>query len=138
MSHIHIYIVVFALLFTALSCVSSGETKKRTASQNQPGIEVDNDSIPLSDYLRRVPGVTVFGSGDNVTVNIRGSMSFETTTEPLYVIDGQRIGRDYSRVASIVPVAEIASINILKGVEASSGYGLQGGNGVIEINTKRN
>lgn len=137
MSHIHIYIVTFVLLFTASSCVSSGETK-RTATQNQPGIEVNNDSIPLSDYLRRVPGVTVFGSGDNVKVNIRGAMSFETTTEPLFVIDGQRIGRDYSRVASIVPVAEIASINVLKGVDASSGYGLQGGNGVIEINTRRN
>lgn len=137
MSHFYIHIAGIALLLMTISCASSDQTT-RTSQNDQPGIEVDNDSIPLSDYLRRVAGVTVYGSGGNVSVNIRGSMSFETTTEPLFVIDGQRVGRDYSRVESMVPVADIATIRVVKGVEASSGYGLEGGNGVIEITTKRN
>lgn len=124
------------LCMTVLSCASDRETTRSTESSDRSVIKVDNSSIPLSDYLRRLPGVNVYGSGDAVRVNIRGSMSFESSTEPLFVVNGQRVGRDYSRVAGIVDVSDIETIKVVKGVEASSGYGLQGGNGVIEITTK--
>lgn len=64
-------------------------------------------------------------------------MSFHANTEPLYVVDGQRLGRSYARVASQVPVTDITSIKVVKGSEASI-YGVQGGNGIIEITTKGN
>lgn len=137
MARFYINILGIVLVLMVISCASSDQTK-HTSQKDQTVMEVDNNSIPLSDYLRRVPGVTVYGSGGNVSVNIRGSRSFENTTEPLFVIDGQRVGRSYARVESMVPVADIATIKVVKGVEASSGYGLEGGNGVIEITTKRN
>lgn len=137
MERLIVSIVGAALLLLAASCASSDQTT-RSPQKDQAVMEVDNSSIPLSDYLRRVPGVTVYGSGGNVSINIRGAMSFESTTEPLFVIDGQRAGRSYARVESMVPVADIATVKVVKGVEASSGYGLEGGNGVIEITTKRN
>lgn len=140
MSGLHIHICGIMLLALIAGCASSGETSRSANADNNSDrsrIEVNNTSIPLSDYLRRVPGVTVFGSGNSVRVNIRGATSFMASTEPLYVVDGQRVGRDYSRVASMVSVADIDHIRVLKGVEASAGYGLEGGNGVIEITTKK-
>lgn len=136
MAKLYTVILATAVMAMTVGCASTGETRS-SASKDNSVIKVDNTSIPLSDYLRRVPGVNVYGSGDNVKVNIRGTMSFETTTEPLYVIDGRRVGRNYSQVASIVPVAEIATVRVVKGVEASSKYGLEGGNGAIEITTKK-
>ncbi len=124
-------------MLMTISCASSDRTTS-TSQKDSSEIVVDNNSIPLSDYLRRVAGVTVFGSEGNISINIRGSASFENSTEPLFVVNGQRVGRSYSRVESMVPVADIATIRVVKGVEASSGYGLEGGNGVIEITTKRN
>lgn len=128
------------LLAVVTGCASYGETKRTadTSSGDKSVVEVTNTSIPLSDYLRRVPGVTVYGSGSGVKVTIRGASSFTADTEPLYVIDGQRIGRAYAQAASIVSVADIDHIRVLKGVEASAQYGLEGGNGVIEITTKKN
>lgn len=135
MTNLFLPILGLTLLVAAISCASSSETK-HTPQKDRTLIEIDNISLQLSDYLRRSPGVNVFGSEPNVTVNIRGISSFLGSNEPLFVVDGQRFGRSYSHVAGSVPVAQIASIKVLKGAEAS-GYGLEGGNGVIEITTKK-
>ncbi len=89
----------------------------------------------LTDYLTRVPGVYVRGAGNNVKVTIRGSSSFLLSNEPLYVLNGNIIGREYSRIRSRVDVSDIESIRVLRGTDAAI-YGFQGANGVIIIQTK--
>ena len=131
----------FVVVTIIVSCASSGETSESNNSaeglrRDKSVVEVNNVSLALSDYLRRVSGVVVYGSGSNVKITIRGSTSLVSSTDPLFVIDGQRVGRSYVRVSGMVPVTEIDRIRVLKGVEASAGYGLEGGNGVIEIFTK--
>lgn len=129
------------LLVLTISCASSGESS--TSNQNSDekvgsSVDVDNPSVSLADYLKRVPGVSVFGSGGNLTVSVRGATSIHGDTSPLFVIDGIRYGREFSRVQSTVSVSSIDSVKVLKGVEASSAYGMDGSTGVIEITTKGN
>ena len=90
----------------------------------------------LADFLYRIPGVTVSGPSSNPTVTIRGISSFNAGIEPLYVVDGQPVGSNYTQVNNMLNVRDIAHVRVLKGSEASY-YGVRGGNGVILITTKR-
>ncbi|MEX0894967.1 MAG: TonB-dependent receptor plug domain-containing protein [Balneolaceae bacterium] len=144
---LHIYIVSIAILIMGAGCASSGSTSDQTSQPRSTHSSEDNRpdgaivdeyqfGIELSDYLRRVPGVLVRGSGNNVSVNVRGSSSFMATNEPLFVLDGQPIGRSYSEVRNMVNVRDIDYVQVLKGSDASS-YGVRGGNGVVMIVTKK-
>ena len=74
----------------------------------------------------RVPGVNVIGE----TVIIRGVKSFNSNTDPLYVVNGNIT----SDISYILP-HEVKSINVLKDASASV-YGTRGANGVIVIKLK--
>ncbi len=115
-----------------------GPSREASTSTEQPDVKVDNSSLSLTDYLRRVPGLTVQGSGSNAMVLIRGVQSANSSNQPLFVIDGNRAGRSLSQVIDAVDVNDIDNIEVLKGNEASSRYGMQGSAGVILIRTKKN
>ncbi len=108
----------------------------------------------------RVAGVQVTQNsgqpGGAVSIRIRGTTSLTQSSEPLYVIDGVRMGGraggitgfDWQggsggqQAASVNPLAslnpnDIESINVLKDASASAIYGSQAANGVIIITTKR-
>lgn len=58
------------------------------------------------------------------------------SSEPLFVLDGFRVGKSYRDVSGlIVNMDEVGSVRILKGADASM-YGVDGNNGVILIETK--
>lgn len=104
---------------------------------SERGVSDDKDYYTsLADFLRRVPGVSVRGSGDDVLIRMRGINSFNTGVTPLYVIDGQAVGTSYTQANSMVDPRDIDYVKVLKGPEAST-YGMRGANGVIEIYTKR-
>lgn len=128
------------LVILALGCASRGSADKAGTPTDEPpdGAIVDENSsmLTLADYLRRVPGVQVTGSGANTRVEIQGVSSFYLDTEPLYVVDGKTAGTDYAHVASLVPAKQIDYVKVLKGSEATM-YGVRGGNGVILIVTKK-
>lgn len=91
----------------------------------------------LSDYLQRVSGVQVRGSGDNISVTVHGpSAMFTGSNEPIYVIDGQVVGNNYHEASELVNARDINFVRVLTGSEASI-YGVRGANGVVEIVTKR-
>ncbi len=121
------------LLVIAIGCSPTGETATKA---NNADVEVSNSSVSLADYLRRVPGITVQGSGSNASILVRGIQSVNSTLQPLFVIDKTRAGRSFSRVVSAVDVNDIDNIEVLKGNEASTRYGMQGSAGVILIRTK--
>jgi TonB-dependent SusC/RagA subfamily outer membrane receptor len=132
-------VLIFCSLFV-VACSSSNVARSNT------GQDVDNDEVKtenlqnltLADYLRRIPGLQVQGSGQNVSVTVRGSTSVSADNSPLYVIDRNMVGNDYSQVASMVDPNDIASVNVLKDAASTSPYGLRGANGVVVIKTKKN
>lgn len=121
-------------------CGTSGGAASSTSSQesatNNAQVEVDNPNISLADYLRRVPGVSVRGSGRGVQIIIRGVNTFMGNTAPLFYIDQTHVGRSYDRVHSMLNMDSVDHIEVVKGVEASA-YGMEGTNGVIIIHTKK-
>jgi len=122
-----------------LGCSSRGPVEEVTPREDRPAgavTDVNNRMLTLADYLHQVPGVVVTGSGANVRVEIRGVTSTTLDNEPLYVVDGQVAGTSYAYVAGLVPAKDIDYVRVLKGSDAAI-YGARGGNGVIEIVTKK-
>jgi len=113
----------------------------RAKSEDKHGstasIETKDANLSLADYLRRVPGVQVQGSGDNVKVLIRGVSTTTGSTDPLYIIDRTPIGNSYAQVSSMVDVNQIRRVEVLKDAASTSFYGMRGSNGVIIIRLKK-
>lgn len=127
------------ILVFAIGCTSPKEMSKTADSDsgNSSKVEINDSSIDLASYLRQVPGLRVQGTGDNAIVLIRGSQSVNSNNQPLFVVDGSRVGRHFSQVASSVDVNDIEDVEVLKGNEASARYGMEGSNGVVIIRTKK-
>ena len=77
----------------------------------------------IYELLKGTPGVIVRGN----SVQIQGQTSFNSGTEPIYVVDGMVV----ESVDGISP-AMVESISVLKGASASI-YGSRGANGAILI-----
>jgi TonB-linked SusC/RagA family outer membrane protein len=101
----------------------------------------------------RAPGVTVIpGSGRagaGPTITVRGLGSLSLNSQPLLYIDGVRVTNDVatgpsgvaggsiiSRLDDIAP-EDIESIEVIKGPAASTIYGTEASNGVIQVITKK-
>lgn len=84
-----------------------------------------------------IAGVQVVNSsgqpGSNATVRIRGIGSINSSTSPLYVVDGI----PYEGDISAIDPSDIASTTVLKDATSTSLYGARGANGVILITTKQ-
>lgn len=87
--------------------------------------------------------------GGGLTVRLRGTSSFISGSDPLYIVDGVIVDnssaplRDLgarsnvqSRMADINP-ADIERIEVIRGAAAAALYGSRANNGVVQIFTKR-
>jgi TonB-linked SusC/RagA family outer membrane protein len=86
--------------------------------------------------------------GGPVRIQIRGTSSVSSGTEPLYIVDGMPIfqdignnlasGRTNNTLNPLVNInpADIESIEVLKDAAATAIYGSRGANGVVIITTK--
>jgi len=106
--------------------------------------KISSDEITQTQDLRveqalqgKVSGVSIQANsgqpGQNFNVLIRGIGS-NGNTEPLYIIDGLKVGVD--GMNSLNP-SDIESIEILKDAASAAIYGTQAANGVILITTKQ-
>ena len=90
----------------------------------------------LSSLEGKVAGLAVTSSGSGVGADVRlvlrGNRSIDGDSQPLYVIDGV-IGANPTDISP----DNIASLNVLKGANASALYGSAAQNGVILIETKK-
>ena len=99
----------------------------------------------------KLAGVAVAQSdgapGAGVTIQIRGSNSFSTNTEPLYIVDGipfsvgEAPATDYgtkqrNNPLSLISPQDIQSIEVLKDASATAIYGSRAANGVVIVTTK--
>lgn len=102
----------------------------------------------------KIPGVTVMQTsgnpGSQPRIRIRGTSSVTGGNSPLYIIDGVPFddqslssGLPYNQSGAetsglnLINVADIESMEVLKGASATAIYGSRGTNGVILITTKR-
>ena len=90
----------------------------------------------LQGIKGKVAGVNIFSNSGNPTGNprviIRGINSINTTSDPLYVVDGVQM----TNIQYINP-NDIERIEVLKDASATAIYGARGANGVILVTTKR-
>ncbi len=73
-----------------------------------------------------------FAPGAGISITVRGGNSINTSTSPLYVIDGF-----ISDNGNQVNPNDIEDIQVLKDASATAIYGARGGNGVVLITTKK-
>ena len=98
---------------------------QQLASTDKDLIRVNNPRS-LALLLARAPGVFLdFRSG---IPKIRGGF-------PLYVVNGVRLGKNYSSVAQSVNIDDVRSVQVLKSPSETLIYGRSGTNGVIIIKT---
>lgn len=124
--------------------VGYGTQKKSdlTGSISQIGAQklMDKPSFNVGQALQgKISGVQVVKQGSGVPggdpmIRIRGTNSINTSSDPLFVVDGI-VG--VSHALSILNPEDITSIDILKDASATAIYGARGANGVIIITTKR-
>ncbi len=90
----------------------------------------------LQGMKGKVAGVNIFSNSGSPTgstrVIIRGVNSINTSTNPLYVVDGV-VMEDFH----LVNPNDIERIEVLKDASSAAIYGARGANGVILVTTKR-
>ncbi|HLB54520.1 MAG TPA: SusC/RagA family TonB-linked outer membrane protein [Gemmatimonadales bacterium] len=100
-------------------------------------LQVAPATTALGNLQGRVAGVEVFSSngmpGTEPQIRLRGSTSITGSQTPLIVIDGTI---SYNALADISP-EDIERVEVVKGAAASSLYGSNGANGVIQVFTRR-
>lgn len=106
-----------------------------------------------NSLVGRVAGVNVSrnssGPAGATRIVIRGNKSLNGQNQPLYVVDGIPMdnsnfgqaglwgGKDQGDGLTSINPDDIESMTVLKGASAAALYGSRGGNGVINITTKR-
>ena len=135
------FIISCAILSSCSSTKSSTSiatsSPSRYVQKNDGSIETNDPTISLADYLRRLPGVMVEGDGANARVRVRGlAHSFVGGSDPLFIVNGQQVGNNFSMIYSTLNPVDIKSVRVLKEPADTSFYGSRAGNGVIVIHTR--
>lgn len=125
-----------AALFAGCATTGSSSVLENDEEMAIEDDEGYNESMTLADHLQQVSGLSIQGSGRNAQVRVHGVSSMYGSNEPLFVVNGQAIDGGLSTVSSMVPVADIARISVLKTPTETSMYGVRGANGVVVIKLK--
>ncbi len=134
------HLLFFALLLSFCSCISNqratGSYLVNDPATNSISSEAVNDPVDLTSYLNRISGVAVRGNGSTAIVRIRGPISFVSEQGPLFVLNGTKIGSDYSTIYNSINPRDISRIKVLKSASEAGFYGSQAAGGVVEIYLK--
>jgi TonB-linked SusC/RagA family outer membrane protein len=120
---------------------TAGATSAKDLSFSVAKVTSDQMPVPglsaLEGLAGKVAGAefapTTAEPGGDVALRLRGSTSISGRQDPLYIVDGviNRFG-----LADIAP-EDIERVEVIKGAAASSLYGSDAANGVVQIFTKR-
>jgi len=100
--------------------------------------DLGREITSIEDLLQGLAGVTVRRLPDGgISLRIRGSSSFTSSGEPLYVINGVPIHAAPGQALMGVRARDITRIDVLKDAGATAIYGSRGANGVVLISTVR-
>lgn len=140
--------------------IGYGSVKKRDLSGSVGSVRANdilqgNPSPSISQALQgRLAGVVVRQNdgapGAGMSITVRGTNSFSTSSQPLYVVDGipydgaaaptSSLQDDNNQTANAlanINPHDIESIEVLKDASATAIYGSRGANGVVLITTKK-
>ncbi|HMG90023.1 MAG TPA: TonB-dependent receptor plug domain-containing protein, partial [Chryseolinea sp.] len=88
--------------------------------------------------IGRIPGAQISSidgtPGAEMSIMLRGINTINRGTMPMIMVDGVQMG---ATLISSIDVSTIDKVEVIQGAAASSIYGAQGANGVIQIFTKR-
>lgn len=88
--------------------------------------------------MSRFPGVWVARTPEGgLAIRIRGATSINSSTAPLYVIDGIATEPGPNGSLTGVQPQDIETIQVLKDAASTAMYGVRGANGVVVIKTKQ-
>ena len=107
----------------SISSVKSSDIDNRTVSDVNQALQGKTSGVQLLS--------TSASPGAESSIRIRG-FSSNTTSDPLYVVDGVRV----SGISNIDPT-DIESIEVLKDAASAAIYGAEAGNGVVLVTTKK-
>ncbi|MBQ8100387.1 MAG: TonB-dependent receptor [Paludibacteraceae bacterium] len=123
--------------------VVTGYTTQRKADLTGSVAVVQTDELktasntdPMRALQGRVAGVTITSDGSpsgTGTVRIRGIGSFNSSQDPLYIIDGVPT----TSTLNSLNMNDIESMQVLKDAASASIYGSRAANGVIIITTRK-
>lgn len=114
------------------SIVGSVAAVKSDKIENRP-------SANFADALQgQVAGLQVYTSSgepsEGVSMRLRGVGSINSSTEPLFILDGSPIS---SGAFTAINPSDIENVTVLKDASSTSIYGSRAANGVVVITTKR-
>lgn len=132
-SIITLLLIISTLIY--IGCASSGSTSKDVKEKLGSSVEVHNPDLGLDEYIRRLSGVRVYGSGPFAKIQMRGEVSLELPSTPLFVMDDIRLGRDFDNIYKVVDMNLVNELRALNSSKATLYYGHEGYAGVIEITT---
>ena len=98
-------------------------------------LKTSSDTDPMRALQGKVPGMTITSNGSPVgagTVRIRGIGSFNSSQDPLFIIDGVPTTTNLNTLN----MNDIESMQVLKDAASASIYGSRAANGVIIITTR--
>ena len=98
-------------------------------------LKTSSDTDPMRALQGKVPGMTITSDGSPVgagTVRIRGIGSFNSSQDPLFIIDGVPTTTNLNTLN----MNDIESMQVLKDSASASIYGSRAANGVIIITTR--
>ena len=107
----------------AISQVKPEDMENRTIANAQQALQGKTSGVQIIQSSA--------APGSSPTIRVRGYSS-NSSSEPLYVVDGVRL----SDISGIDP-STIASMEILKDAASAAIYGAEAGNGVVLISTKK-
>ena len=141
--------VLALALVPAMATACAGRVERGSAGDVAPAVQqldvvtaemlADAGNVSIDKVIAdRVPGVRLDRAADgHLMLRIRGTSSWSTSTEPLYVVDGSPVVSGLGGPLSGFSSADIATIRVLKDAASTAMYGVRGGSGVVLIETKK-
>lgn len=135
---ISVFVYLIGLSILLVTCGPSAEVNRNNDDRGRFAQQVNAEmsGVTLDQYLKRLHGVRVVGEGRTAVIQVRGVASFTLSTEPLFVVDGVRMGNEFSKIFDMVNVADVRSVEVLTSNRATLMYGNEGFAGAILINKR--
>lgn len=144
--------VAFAcLVIAATACASggaaAGDVSPTPANTPAPALRNVVTSAMLADagdnpiekvIADHIAGVRLDRSSDGyLMLRIRGTTSWTSEAQPLYVLDGMPLSANFGGPLSGINKLDIDRIQVLKDAASTALYGVRGASGVVIIETKK-
>ena len=134
---------------------ATGEQRQKELTNSVATVSTENIRAPVTNTQQLItaqaPGITVLGNsgqpGAGGRIQLRGVNSISQGNNPIIYVDGVRIFSGSAPIAGMarqntnpfndIKPEDIERVEIVKGASATTLYGTEASNGVIQIFTKR-